>query len=246
MEAHAESHNHPDATLKEKGFVILDNSVDSDDETYAATPKAIKTAYDLAKVANQNANNANENAETRLSKNQNGTDIIDKQLFINNLGLSETITRAKNAIQGKQYTGDLTFGEAVWVKIAEVTMHVPSTVHIHLVGGSGYNVGVFGQCSMANIVLRTGNNYPHGINAVMYTTNISAPTDLATVNTSGDNYDIYIAIGPYAQGVILNAFASGSAVVNDLSNMATSPTSPDFAVKGKVYAYSFTDVTPAP
>ncbi|MBD2782393.1 tail fiber protein [Xenorhabdus sp. 38] len=56
IEEHAQSRNHPDATLREKGFVILNNSVNSDDETYAATPKAVKTAYDLAYTANQNAN----------------------------------------------------------------------------------------------------------------------------------------------------------------------------------------------
>ncbi|PHM45861.1 tail protein [Xenorhabdus mauleonii] len=66
IEEHAKGRNHPDATLREKGFVTLNSLVNSDDETYAATPKAVKIAYDLAHIANQNANNANENANLAL------------------------------------------------------------------------------------------------------------------------------------------------------------------------------------
>ncbi|MBD2800239.1 phage tail protein [Xenorhabdus sp. M] len=56
IEKHAKSRNHPDATLKEKGFVILSSAVDSASETHAATPKAVKATYDLAKAADDNAN----------------------------------------------------------------------------------------------------------------------------------------------------------------------------------------------
>lgn len=48
IEAHTKSRNHPDATTKAKGFVQLSSATDSDDETHAATPKAVKAAYDLA------------------------------------------------------------------------------------------------------------------------------------------------------------------------------------------------------
>ncbi|MDC9598240.1 phage tail protein, partial [Xenorhabdus anantnagensis] len=51
IKEHAESRNHPNATLKEKGFVALSNAVNSDSEAHAATPKAIKTAYELANKA---------------------------------------------------------------------------------------------------------------------------------------------------------------------------------------------------
>lgn len=79
IEEHAQSRNHPDATLLDKGFVTLSNDVDSDSETMAATPKAVKAAYDLA-------NNANDNADTRLTKDQNGADIPNKEEFIKNIG----------------------------------------------------------------------------------------------------------------------------------------------------------------
>lgn len=45
---HEQSRNHPDATLKEKGFVQLSSATDSASESHAATPKAVKAAYDLA------------------------------------------------------------------------------------------------------------------------------------------------------------------------------------------------------
>ncbi|EMO1148185.1 phage tail protein [Salmonella enterica subsp. enterica serovar Newport] len=48
LDEHEHSTNHPDATLTQKGFTQLSNATDSDDETKAATPKAVKAAYDLA------------------------------------------------------------------------------------------------------------------------------------------------------------------------------------------------------
>ena len=46
LKTHQQSRNHPDATLTQKGFTQLSNATNSDDETKAATPKAVKTAYD--------------------------------------------------------------------------------------------------------------------------------------------------------------------------------------------------------
>ncbi|MGT5866370.1 tail fiber protein, partial [Escherichia coli] len=53
-----------DASLTTKGVVKLSSAVDSTSESLAATPKAVKSAYD--------------NAEKRLQKDQNGADIPDK------------------------------------------------------------------------------------------------------------------------------------------------------------------------
>ncbi|ELL8626477.1 tail fiber protein [Salmonella enterica] len=44
LDEHEHSTNHPDATLTQKGFTRLSNATDSDDETKAATPKAVKAA----------------------------------------------------------------------------------------------------------------------------------------------------------------------------------------------------------
>lgn len=82
--AHAASRDHPDATLTEKGMTRLNNAVTSDDERTAATPKAVKQAYD--------------NANARLEKSQNGADIPDKAAFVNNLGLDNVARTYKTTI----------------------------------------------------------------------------------------------------------------------------------------------------
>ncbi|MCK6711456.1 phage tail protein [Enterobacter cloacae] len=45
---HEQSRRHPDATLTAKGFTQLSSATDSASEVLAATPKAVKAAYDLA------------------------------------------------------------------------------------------------------------------------------------------------------------------------------------------------------
>lgn len=60
---HEKSRNHPDATLKEKGFVQLSSATDSASETAAATPKAVKAA--------------NDNASSRLKASENLSDLAD-------------------------------------------------------------------------------------------------------------------------------------------------------------------------
>ncbi|WP_276349448.1 phage tail protein [Enterobacter hormaechei] len=46
---HEQSRRHPDATLTAKGFTQLSSATDSTSESVAATPKAVKAAYELAK-----------------------------------------------------------------------------------------------------------------------------------------------------------------------------------------------------
>lgn len=60
-----------DATTAQKGIIQLSSATNSTSETLAATPKAVKSAYD--------------NAEKRLQKDQNGADIPDKGRFLNNI-----------------------------------------------------------------------------------------------------------------------------------------------------------------
>ncbi|WP_338935169.1 phage tail protein [Escherichia coli] len=45
---HEQSRRHPDASLTAKGFTQLSSATNSTSETLAATPKAVKAAYDLA------------------------------------------------------------------------------------------------------------------------------------------------------------------------------------------------------
>ncbi|ECC8717999.1 phage tail protein [Salmonella enterica subsp. houtenae] len=71
LKKHEQSRNHPDATTREKGFVQLSSDTNSESESLAATPKAVKAAMD--------------NANGRLAKNNNGGDIPDKGLFAQNI-----------------------------------------------------------------------------------------------------------------------------------------------------------------
>ncbi|ENZ3509941.1 phage tail protein [Salmonella enterica] len=54
---HEQSRRHQDASLTAKGFTQLSSAINSESETLAATPKAVKAAYDLAngKYTAQNA-----------------------------------------------------------------------------------------------------------------------------------------------------------------------------------------------
>ncbi|HEI2978394.1 TPA: phage tail protein [Escherichia coli] len=78
---HEQSRRHPDATLTEKGFTKLSSATNSTSEKLAATPKAVKAAYD--------------NAEKRMQKDQNGGDIPDKGAFLDNVGVT-SLTFMKN------------------------------------------------------------------------------------------------------------------------------------------------------
>lgn len=93
---HEKSRRHPDATLNEKGFAQYSNDTDSNAEDRAATSKAVKIAMD--------------NANARLAKNRNGSDIPNKPLFIENVGLKPTVDKAEGAVQrgGDTMTGKLT------------------------------------------------------------------------------------------------------------------------------------------
>lgn len=118
-----------DASTAQKGIVQLSSATDSNDEGKAATPKAVKAAYDLAngKYTAQDASTtlkgivqlssatdsddegkaatpkavkaANDNAERRLAKEQNGRDIPNKPLFVQNIGLQDTVDKADGAVQ---------------------------------------------------------------------------------------------------------------------------------------------------
>ncbi|MCZ8924338.1 prophage tail fiber N-terminal domain-containing protein [Escherichia albertii] len=75
-----------DASLTTKGVVKLSNATNSTSESLAATPKAVKAA--------------NDNAEKRLQKDQNGKDIPDKGAFLNNINaVSKTDFAAKHGMR---------------------------------------------------------------------------------------------------------------------------------------------------
>lgn len=62
------SHKLASASISDKGIVKLNSQTNSDSEKDAATPKAVKAAYDKGVEAKNTADNANQNAEGRVSK----------------------------------------------------------------------------------------------------------------------------------------------------------------------------------
>ncbi|EJF1647853.1 phage tail protein [Escherichia coli] len=146
---HEKSRRHPDATLNEKGFAQYSSATDSDAEDRAATSKAVKIAMD--------------NANARLAKNRNGSDIPNKPLFIENVGLKPTVDKAESAVQraGDTMTGELKirginalriFNEAFGLifRRSEECLHLIPTSE-----GQGEN-GDIGPLRPFTINLRTG------------------------------------------------------------------------------------------
>ncbi|EGI5890299.1 phage tail protein [Salmonella enterica subsp. enterica serovar Stanley] len=294
---HEKSRRHPDATLKEKGFTQLSNATDSESETLAATPKAVKTAYDLAnakytaqdatttrkgivqlsnatdstsetlaatpkavKVAYDLANAkytaqdattarkgiiqlsnatdstsetlaatskavkaAMDNANGRLAKNSNGGDIPDKKQFARTIGAVTSTNITFNNASG-------------WYKIATVVMpQATSTAVIKLYGGAGFNVGLFEQAAISELVLRAGNGSPVGITATLWRRSPTSANEVAWVNTSGDTYDIYINIGQHAYWLIAQYDYTGNANVTLYSTPEYSSVQPGNSTSGQTY-----------
>ncbi|ECW0299512.1 TPA: phage tail protein [Salmonella enterica] len=208
LRKHAQSRNHPDATTREKGFVQLSSDTNSESESLAATPKAVKTAMD--------------NANGRLAKNSNGGDIPDKKQFARTIGAVTSTT--------------ITLGESGWFKIATVVMpQATSTAVIKLYGGAGFNAGSPEQAAISELVLRAGNGSPVGITATLWRRSPAAANEVAWVNTSGDTYDIYINIGQYAYWLIAQYDYTGNANVTLHSTPEYSSVQPGNSTSGQTY-----------
>lgn len=123
-----------------------------------------------------------------------------------------------------------------WAKIATVTMpQSPSTVVLRLYGGAGFNVGSFTQCGKNELVLRSGNANPSGVNAVLYRSGeLGVGTAVCTVPVGGDNYDVYLQINDYTWGILVEFQGVGGSVITVHSDTAASSTKPANAVDGYV------------
>lgn len=92
LRKHEQSRNHPDATTSAKGFTQLSSATDSTSEEQAATPKAVKIAMD--------------NAAARLAKDRNGSDIPDKPLFVQNIGLGNVLFKGDGRFLAGTFVSD--------------------------------------------------------------------------------------------------------------------------------------------
>ncbi|QHB48847.1 long tail fiber distal subunit [Escherichia phage E26] len=77
------------------------------------------------------------------------------------------------------------------------------SVFFRIHGGNGYNVTAYDQVDIVEIVIRSGNGRPKGVNVIAYRRNTNKSFDVLAVNTSGDNYDIYVKYQRYTDNVIV-------------------------------------------
>ena len=257
LKEHEQSRRHPDASLTAKGFVQLSSATNSDSETLAATPKAVKAAYDLAngKYTAQDATTAqkgivqlssatNSASETLAATpkavkaaNDNANGRVPSARKVNGKALSADITLTPKDIGTLNSTTMSFSGGAGWFKLATVTMpQASSVVSITLIGGAGFNVGSPQQAGISELVLRAGNGNPKGITGALWQRTSTGFTNFAWVNTSGDTYDIYVAIGNYATGVNIQWDYTSNASVTIHTSPAYSANKPEGLTDGTVYS----------
>ncbi|HBL8000458.1 TPA: tail fiber domain-containing protein [Escherichia coli] len=85
---------------------------------------------------------------------------------------------------------------------------------IRIFGGNGYNVNSPEQCDIVEIVIRSGNGNPKGVNVVAYRRNTNNEFETFAVNTSGDNYDIYVKYRKYTDKVTVEYGKSADVTLN--------------------------------
>ncbi|BEG53173.1 hypothetical protein VEV11M_15660 [Escherichia coli] len=212
-----------DASLTTKGVVKLSSAVDSTSESLAATPKAVKSAYD--------------NANSRVPSNRK----------VNGKALTADITLTPKDI-GTLNSVTMSFsGGAGWFKLATVTMpQASSIVYIALIGGAGYNVGSPHQAGISELVLRAGNGNPKGITGALWKRTAVGLTNFAWINTSGDTYDIYVEIGNYATSVNIHWDCTANASVSVYTSPTYSASKPSSVTYGVVYTMYSSHQKPTP
>ncbi|EAA5647395.1 TPA: prophage tail fiber N-terminal domain-containing protein [Salmonella enterica subsp. enterica serovar Chester] len=162
-------------------------------------------------------------ATDAMQKDQNGDDIPDKTRFARTIGAVTSTCITFNDASG-------------WYKIATVVMpQATSTAVIKLYGGSGYNVGSFEQAAISELVLRAGNGSPVGITATLWKRSPNCVLECAWINTSGDNYDIYVSINQYAYWLIAQYDYTGNANVTLYSTPEYSSAQPGNSTSGQTY-----------
>lgn len=112
---HEQSRRHPDATLKEKGFTQLSSATDSTSEALAATPNAVKAAYDLAK-GKYTAQDAT-TAQKGIVQLSSATDSVSETLA----ATPKAVKAAHDLASGKYTAQDATTKQKGIVQLSSVT-----------------------------------------------------------------------------------------------------------------------------
>lgn len=225
---HEKTRNHPDASLTAKGLVQLSSATNSSSETLAATPKAVKAAYDLANrnylnelypigivlwfAQNKNPNTLfpgttwsyiGENKTIRLGS-QNGSDVMTS-------GGADTITLAAANIPAHSHTFSATtsafdYGTKTTSTFDYGTKTTNSTgAHTHGISGKHGD-------------WVTANNLPtDGATGGAYTaTTLSAGAHTHTVGIGAHNHTV--GIGAHTHTVSGTTANTGSGAAINITN----------------------------
>ncbi|MCS0376580.1 hypothetical protein [Vibrio diabolicus] len=122
-----------------------------------------------------------------------------------------------------------------WCLVANVTMpQSSSTAVIEFFGGAGFNVNLHYQSSRHQMILRASNNNPKGLNGQVITDHPSGLpfSEFGWVNTSGDNYAIYVKTRSAYSTNILIRYMCSHTITPYVSNKGA--TEPSGIVKGRM------------
>ncbi|MFA8106684.1 tail fiber protein, partial [Escherichia coli] len=215
LKEHEQSRRHPDASLTAKGFIQLSSATNSTSETLAATPKAVKAAYDLAnsKYTAQDATTARKGI-VQLSSATNST--------------SETLAATPKAVKAAY---DLAAGKAP-------SNHTHSWEQITNVPVASLTVrGITQLSSATNSTSETLAATSKAVKVVMDETNKKAPlnspalTGTPTTPTApkGTN-NTQIASTAYVMAAIAALVDSSPGALNTLNELAAAlGNDPNFA-----------------
>ncbi|EOI3554050.1 phage tail protein [Cronobacter dublinensis] len=156
---HEQSRRHPDGTLTTKGFVQLSSATDSTSETLAATPKAVKSAYDLAK-GKYTAQDAS-TTQKGLVQLTSATDSSSETLA----ATAKAVKAANDNASGRVPSGRTVNGRALSEDIAITAQDIFNGQSVSIGSASDLNAytvpGLYYQ--PANSQAANGKNYPEAV-----------------------------------------------------------------------------------
>ncbi|GAJ73359.1 hypothetical protein JCM18904_4243 [Vibrio sp. JCM 18904] len=115
-----------------------------------------------------------------------------------------------------------------WCQVANVTMpQSSSTAVIEFFGGAGFNTDLHYQSSRHQMILRASNGNPKGLNGQVITDHPSGLpfSEFGWVNTSGDNYAIYVKTRSAYSTNILIRYMCSHTITPYVSNKGGKPAS---------------------
>ncbi len=156
---HERSRLHPDATLKEKGFTQLSSATDSISEALAATPNAVKAAYDLAK-GKYTAQDAT-TKQKGIVQLSSATDSVSETLAATPKG----VKAANDNANGRVPSGRKVNGRALTDDINITAQDIFNGQSVGIGNAADLNAyttpGLYYQ--PANAQAQTGKNYPESV-----------------------------------------------------------------------------------